>query len=82
MIQNKAEYINGSSTKKLFKDGFNKLLVEITSVKFLLMCFICVGISFKWIGDTVGLGAALVIIGVREVPVEAIMSKLTGKLGS
>ncbi len=52
----------------------------MTSVKFLLLVFICIGIWQKFIQDSIGLGTALLIIGIREVPVDAIIGKLTGGL--
>ncbi len=71
-------YLETSSVGKIVLRGLKKLLTEMTSVKFLLLIFVCVGIWQKFITDTVGLGVALVIIGMREVPVETIISKLTG----
>ncbi len=74
------QYLKETSAKEILRRGIKKVLGEMTSVKFLLLIFICVGIAFKWITDAVGLGAALVIVGLREVPVDAILSKLTGKI--
>jgi len=41
-----------------------------------------IGIWQKFIQDSLGLGTALLIIGIREVPVDAIIGKLTGGLTS
>ena len=60
--------------------GLKKLVTEMTSIKFLLLVFICVGVWQKFIQDSIGLGTALLIIGIREVPVNAIIERLTGGL--
>lgn len=73
-------YLKEATFKTIMSRAFKKVLSEMTSVKFLLLCFVCVGIALKWITDAVGLGTALVLVGFREVPVDAIVSKLTGKL--
>jgi hypothetical protein len=39
-----------------------------------------IGIWQKFIQDSIGLGTSLLIIGIREVPVEAIIGKLMGGL--
>ena len=74
------QYLEKTSTGQIILRGLKKLITEMTSVKFILLIFICVGIWQKFIQDTVGLGTALLIIGIREVPVEAILEKLTGGL--
>lgn len=76
--QDQEKYLTETCTKQIAKRGLRKLLTEIASVKFLLLCYVCVGVPMKWIGDTLGLSTALVIIGMREVPIEAIIGKLTG----
>lgn len=73
-------YLNSSSIWRVLCRGIKKMIVEITSVKFWLLGFICFGISQKFIADTVGLGSALLLIGIREVPVDAIMNKVTSGL--
>ena len=73
-------YLKETKAKEIAVRGVKKLLTEITSIKFLLLCYVCVAIPFKWVSDTVGLGAALVLVGLREVPVDAIMGVLTNKL--
>lgn len=78
--ESQENYLKETSTWEITKRGLKKLLTEATSVKFLLLVFVCLGIWQKFISDTVGLGAALVIVGIREVPVDAIMDKLTGGL--
>jgi FtsZ-binding cell division protein ZapB len=62
--------------------GIKKLVTEMTRVRFLLLVFVCIGIWQKFIQDSIGLGTALLIIGIREVPVDAIIGKLTGGLAS
>ena len=73
-------FLESTSIGKIILRGLKKLATEMTSVKFLLLVFICIGIWLKFISDTVGLGTALLIIGIREVPVDAIIEKLTGGL--
>ena len=74
------QYLETTSTGETILRGLKKLLTEMTSVKFLLLVFICIGIWQKFIQDSIGLGTALLIIGIREVPVDAIIGKLTGGL--
>lgn len=79
MDQGQEPYLRRASFTKILSRGIKKILTEITSVKFLFLCFICVAITFKWIGDAVGVGAALVLLGLREIPpgmTDAILSKL------
>jgi hypothetical protein len=52
----------------------------MTSIKFHLFVCIRIGIWQKFIQNAMGLGTALLIIGIREVPVDAIIGKLTGGL--
>ncbi len=74
------EYFEKTSVGGIVLRGLKKLITEMTSVKFLLLVFICIGIWQKFIQDSIGLGTALLIIGIREVPVDAIIGKLTGGL--
>ncbi len=74
------EYFEKTSVGRIILRGLKKLFTEMTSVKFLLLVFICIGIWQKFIQDSIGLGTALLIIGIREVPVDAIIGKLTGGL--
>ena len=74
------EYFEKTSVGRIINRGLKKLVTEMTSVKFLLLVFICIGIWQKFIQDSIGLGTALLIIGIREVPVDAIIGKLTGGL--
>ncbi len=74
------EYFEKTSVGGIVLRGMKKLVTEMTSVKFLLLVFICIGIWQKFIQDSIGLGTALLIIGIREVPVDAIIGKLTGGL--
>jgi hypothetical protein len=74
------EYFEKTSVGGIILRGLKKLITEMTSIKFLLLVFICIGIWQKFIQDSIGLGTALLIIGIREVPVDAIIGKLTGGL--
>ncbi len=74
------EYFEKTSIGRIILRGLKKLVTEMTSVKFLLLVFICIGIWQKFIQDSIGLGTALLIIGIREVPVDATIGKLTGGL--
>ena len=74
------QYLERTSIGEIILRGLKKLITEMTSVKFILLIFICVGIWQKFIQDTIGLGTTLLIIGIREVPVETILEKLTGGL--
>ena len=76
------QYLEGTPLRKVVLRGIKKLVTEMTSTKFLLLVFICVGIWQKFIQDSIGLGTALLIIGIREVPVDAIIGKLFGGLTS
>ena len=78
--QDQEAYLKEATFWSILKRGSKKLLTEATSTKFLLLVFICIGIWQKFITDAVGLGTALLVIGIREVPVDAIMQKLTGGL--
>lgn len=79
-IMDQEEYFEKTSVGRIILRGLKKLFTEMTSVKFLLLVFICIGIWQKFIQDSIGLGTALLIIGIREVPVDAIIGKLTGGL--
>ena len=74
------QYLEGTPLGRIILRGIKKLVTEMTSTKFLLLVFICIGIWQKFIQDSIGLGTALLIIGIREVPVDAIIGKLTGGL--
>ena len=74
------DYFEKTSVGGIILRGLKKLVTEMTSVKFLLLVFICIGIWQKFVQDSIGLGTALLIIGIREVPVDAIIGKLTGGL--
>ena len=76
------QYLEGTPLGRIILRGIKKLVTEMTSTKFLLLVFICIGIWQKFIQDSIGLGTALLIIGIREVPVDAIIGKLTGGLTS
>ena len=74
------QYLEETPLSKVVLRGIKKLVTEMTSTKFLLLVFICIGIWQKFIQGSIGLGTALLIIGIREVPVDAIIGKLTGGL--
>lgn len=80
-MENQETYLKEAKVKDIAIRGFKKMVTELTSIKFLLLCFVCVAIAFKWVSDTVGLGAALVLVGLREVPVDEIIQMLKGKSG-
>ena len=79
-MEDQESYLQETSVGHIILRGVKKLVTEMTSVKFLLLAFVCVGIWQKFIQDSIGLGTALLIIGIREVPVDAIIGKLTGGL--
>ena len=54
--------------------GCKKWIIEMTSIKFLLLCYVCVGVSMKWVSDTVGMSAALILVGLKEVDVGAVLA--------
>ena len=62
------EYLVKTGLKAIAIRGLKKLITELTSVKFLLLAFVCVALALKWIGDTAGLAAALILAGARELP--------------
>ena len=81
-MEDQESYLQETSLGRIILRGIKKLMTEMTSTKFLLLVFICVGIWQKFIQDSIGLGTALLIIGIREVPVDAIIGKLFGGLTS
>jgi hypothetical protein len=78
-MEDQETYLKQTSTKETIKRGIKKLIGELTSVKFMLLCFVCVGIAFKWISDVTGLSVALLLVGLKEVPLDQIFQKFTGK---
>ncbi len=58
--------------------GIKKLATEMTSIKFLLLIFICIWIWQKFTQDSIGLGTALLSIGIQEIPDYRIRIKETG----
>ena len=48
----------------------------MTSVKFLLLVFIGIGIWQRFISDSIGLGAALVVVGLREIDFDGLVRKV------
>lgn len=79
-MDDQEKYLKETSVCQIILRGMKKLIIEMTSVKFLLLVFICIGVWQKFIADHIGSGTALLIIGIREVPVDVIMAKLTGGL--
>lgn len=77
-MEDQEAYLINTSIWKILKRGIKKLATEATSVKFLLLVFDCFGIWFGKIPVEVGMGTALLLVGLREVPIDAIISKLTG----
>ncbi len=45
------EYLEGTTLRKVILRGIKKLVTEMTSTKFLLLVFICIGIWQKFIQD-------------------------------
>ncbi len=74
-------YLQKTGLLEVVKRGITKLVTEFSSVKFLLLIFVCLGVWFKVIGDALGLGTALILVGIREVPVDQIVNKITGRIG-
>lgn len=72
------EYLNATSFKEIIKRGIKKLITELTSVKTLFLAFLCVAMAYKWIGDVAGIVGGLAVLGVKEVPLDIIVAKLTG----
>ena len=57
------QYLEGTPLRKIILRGIKKLMNEMTSIKFLLLVFICIGIWQKFIQDSMGLGTALLSVG-------------------
>ncbi len=72
------QYLETSSIGRIIVRGIKKLVTEMTSVKFMLLVFVCLGIWQKFVTETIGLGVALIVLGIREAPIEAIVNKITG----
>jgi len=79
-MEGQETYLKRASLGQVVLRGVKKLAVEITSVKFLLLVFVCLGIWRKFIGAETGLGMALLLVGLKEVPVEGVINKLVGKI--
>jgi len=73
-------YLNETSIWQILKRGIKKLVTEATSVKFLLLVFDCAGIWTGKIPTEAGLGFALLLTGLREIPMDAIVTKFTGTI--
>jgi len=78
MADDQEKYLNETPTGKILRRGFKKLLTEATSIKFLLLVFVCVGIWTGRIPTEAGLGFALLLTGLREIPMDALVAKFAG----
>jgi len=58
--------LQDSSFSQLFVRGLKKMVIELTSVKFLLLVFIGAITYFKICSDIVGISAMLALTGMRE----------------
>jgi hypothetical protein len=74
-------YLRDTSFWDVLLRGLKKMTTELTSIKFLLLAFTCVGIWKQFIGAETGLGMALLLVGLKEVPIDSIIAKLTGGIG-
>ena len=77
-MEDQETYLETTSLWKIIIRGFKKLLTELTSVKTLFLAFLCVAMAYKWIGDVAGIVGGLAVLGVKEVPIDIIISKFTG----
>ncbi len=73
-------YLNETSTWQILKRGFKKLLTEATSVKFLLLVFVCIAMWCGKVIPEIALSFALLLTGLREIPMDALMAKFTGAI--
>ncbi len=78
MADDQEKYLNETPTWQILKRGIKKLVTEATSVKFLLLVFDCAGIWMGKIPTEAGLGFALLLTGLREIPMDTIVAKFTG----
>jgi hypothetical protein len=69
----------GDSVGENQSPGIKKLLTEMTSIKFLLLIFNCIGIWQKFIQDSIGLVTGLLIFGIQEIPICGIKNYREGK---
>jgi len=77
--KNQEAYLSETGFKAMAVRGLKKFITELTSVKFLLLIFVCVALSQKWVGDVAGLATALVLVGAREMPpIDQIITMLKG----
>lgn len=58
--------VNGSSFKKIGIRGLKKLLIDLTSLKFLTLVFVGYLTVSRVVTDFVGVGAMLALLGIRE----------------
>ena len=64
---------------KIIIRGMKKVLFEITSIKSLLLIFVCIGSWKGFVEDTIAIAAALALVGFKEIPLENIFSGLFKK---
>ena len=79
-VNGQEQYLKESSVGGVIKRGVKKMVTEMSSIKFLLLVFVCLGMWQKFIDVSLGLGTALILVGLREVPVEQILARFTGSL--
>ncbi len=72
------KYLIETSFWQIVKRGVKKLATEATSVKFLLLVFVCVGLWYGKISSEIALSFALLLTGLREIPMDILMAKFTG----
>jgi hypothetical protein len=58
--------INESTFKRIGIRGLKKLLLDLTTLKFLTLVFVGYLTLSKVVGDFVGVGAMLALLGIRE----------------
>jgi len=75
-MEEQERYLKETPFKYVIARGAKKLLTEMTSVKFLLLVFIGIGIWQRFISDSIGLGAALVVVGLREIDFDGLVRKV------
>mgnify|MGYP001611173175 CR=1 FL=1 len=58
--------LNESTFKKIWVRGLKKMIVELTSLKFLTLVFVGYLTTTKIVTDFIGVGAMLALLGIRE----------------
>ena len=72
------KYLTETPFLAILKRGFKKLITEATSVKFLLLVFVCIGLWYGKISPEIALSFALLLTGLREIPMDTLMAKFIG----